>query len=71
MGVGAHQWLTVVTRGRKHSHFCDHRSSPLVAETIFGGCVVRCLKCGKVGPVRETSKASRAELIGSERGNAE
>lgn len=41
---------------------CVHNGILLV-EPTDGGCAVRCVLCGTIGPVRDTSEAARKALL--------
>ena len=41
---------------------CTHNGFLLV-EPVDGGCSVRCVVCGMVGPVRNTAEAARKALL--------
>jgi hypothetical protein len=41
---------------------CAHNGF-LLLEPVDGGCAVRCVLCGTVGPVRSTSQAARKALL--------
>jgi hypothetical protein len=41
---------------------CVHNGFLLV-EPVDGGCVVRCVLCGVVGPVRKTAETARKTLL--------
>ncbi len=47
---------------------CGH-VAPMVIERAKGGYVARCLRCGTVGPVRETSTEARRALLAMARRN--
>ena len=41
---------------------CAHNGFLLV-ESVDGGCAVRCVLCGTVGPVRKTAETARKALL--------
>ena len=41
---------------------CGH-VAPMVIDRVEGGYAARCLRCGSVGPVRETSAEARRALL--------
>ena len=41
---------------------CSHNGFLLV-EPVDGGCAVRCVLCGTVGPIRSTAEAARKALL--------
>lgn len=41
---------------------CGH-VAPMALERLEGGYVARCLRCGTVGPVRDTSTKARRALL--------
>lgn len=51
------------SRRRLRPGECDH-TSPVVTERTDGAYVARCLMCGTVGPVRESSEEALKALQG-------
>ena len=41
---------------------CGHMA-PMVIDRVEGGYAARCLRCGTVGPVRETTAEARRALL--------
>jgi len=54
-------WETFTGRSATEER-CAHNSFLLV-ESVDGGCAVRCVLCGTVGPVRKTAETARKALL--------